>query len=78
MKGVGIMPTIIYTDAITGENGMLINTTPAGKYAVANLDTILDCIAKGEIVCGTGQPYPVNWNDEDNAPWNIPNMGSMR
>lgn len=64
------MPTIIYSDAIVDENGALINNTPAGKYAIADIGTILDCISRGEIVCGTGRPYPVNWNsDNDGLPW---------
>lgn len=65
------MPQIIYTNNLIGDNGEPINTTPAGKYAITSLDKILDCIARGEIICGTGQPYPINWNDKknDNPPW---------
>lgn len=63
------MPRVIYTDSIIGGNGMPINNTPAGVYAVATLDTILDCISRGELVCGTGRPYPVDWANEDDAPW---------
>lgn len=64
------MPQIIYTDMLVGENGSLLNTTPAATYAATDLSIILDLIAKGEIRCGTGVPLDVNWNDNDNGvPW---------
>ena len=63
------MPQIIYTNNLIGDNGKPINTTPAGKYAITDLAVILDCIARGEIICGTGQPYPVEWKEEDTLPW---------
>ena len=57
---------------LTGVNIMAIlrkDYTPAVKVD-ADLSTILDLIAKGEIRCGTGVPLDVNWNDNDNGvPW---------
>ena len=67
------MPQIIYTDNVIGDNGKPINTTPAGVYAIADMSTILSCIERGELVCGTGNPYPVDWNDDDNPPWSSSN-----
>ena len=72
MKGVTNMPQIIYTDTMMGEDGLPLNTTPAAKYAVADLDTILDCIARGELPCGTGEDYPADWPNDvgsDATPW---------
>lgn len=65
------MPQIIYTDTLVGTNGNPLNTTYAATYTTTDLATILDLIAKGEIVCGTGQPMDVNWNTspEQEVPW---------
>lgn len=65
------MPRIIYTDAVVGENGSLLNTTPAATYATTDLSTILDIIARGEIQCNTGIPLDVNWNNtnDQQVPW---------
>lgn len=65
------MPTIIYTDNPIGANGLPINTTPGATYIKTDLASILDCIARGEIQCGTGQPYPVDWNTspDEQLPW---------
>lgn len=66
------MPMVIYTDnSNIGANGQPINTSPAGIYALTDLDQILDLIENGKLQCGTGQPYPVDWDDDDDdrAPW---------
>lgn len=62
---------IIYTDTAMGEDGLPLNTTPAAKYAVMSLADILDCVSRGEIPCGGGEDYPVDWPDNDsaNVPW---------
>ena len=65
------MPQIIYTDSI-GSDGLLINTTNAGKYSVCPLETILDAIVAGNIQCGTGELQSVNWdNDNPEPPWEV-------
>ena len=71
MKGVTNMPQIIYTDTVVGDDGLPLNTTPAATYAVADLSTILDCVARGEIECGTGEDLPVDWPEsaDANLPW---------
>lgn len=65
---------IIYTDsnvAMFGNEGTQL--TPAHTYATtSNFANILDDLAKGNIPCGTGQPFPVNWKTEtnnNNPPW---------
>ena len=63
------MPRIIYTDSVVGDDGNLLNTTPAATYATTDLSTILDNIASGEIQCGTGVPLDVNWNEDSKIPW---------
>ena len=67
------MPQIIYTDNICGNDGVPLNTTYAAVYATTDFNNILDAIARGDIVCGTGQPLPVNWNEDPNAdlPWEV-------
>lgn len=62
---------IIYTDSLVGADGGLLNTSPAATYKIVDLSTILDRINDGVIKCGTGKPYPVNWedNDENEIPW---------
>ena len=71
MKGRDFMPQIIYTDTLLDENGLPLNTTPAATYKAADLETILDCVARGEIVCGTGEDFPVDWPSsvDENVPW---------
>lgn len=65
--------SIIYTDQIIGaNNGGIINNTPGAAYAGVNdFATILDNIASGEIPSGTGEPFPVNWNEspDNEPPW---------
>lgn len=68
------MPSIIYTDTFVGDNGIPINNTPAGLYAVTDLSTILDRINDGSIPCGTGQPYSVEW--QESAPWESGDMNN--
>lgn len=57
---------IIYTDSNTGVFGTQI--TPAHTHAATtDFSNILDDLANGNIPCGTGQPFPVNWKtDGDN------------
>lgn len=74
--------SIIYYDQVIDQSGNPRNNTPAGIYiGVHNFASILDNIASGEIVTGTGTPYPVNWEDnpEDKLPWfpNGPNTGKF-
>lgn len=71
MKGGLNMPQIIYTDTAMGDDGLPLNTTPAARYAAMDLASIFDCIVRGELPCGTGEIYPVDWPDSDNGdlPW---------
>ena len=66
------MPQIIYTDTVIGEDGLPLNNTPGAQYAAADIETILECIARGEIQCGTGENFPVDWPNDtgnDTSPW---------
>lgn len=65
------MPQIIYTDAVVGGNGELVDNSPAANFASASLATILDNIARGTIECGTGKPYPINTrtSPQEEPPW---------
>lgn len=65
------MPQIIYTDTMVGDNGLPLNTTPGAKYCALDLASILDLIVRGELQCGTGEDFPVDWPSDDaaNAPW---------
>lgn len=63
------MPQIIYIDNVADKDGNLLNTTPGATYATTDICTILDNIAKGVIPCGTGKVLPVNWGDDNRAPW---------
>lgn len=62
---------IIYTDTVMGDDGLPLNTTPFAKYATMDLASILDCVARGELPCGGGEEYPVDWpsNNSANLPW---------
>lgn len=64
---------IIYTDQLASNNdGNPVNATPAAIYAgITDFAVFLSNIATGEIPSGTGQPFPVNWNseNEDYLPW---------
>lgn len=57
---------IIYTDSYMDPSKM----TPAHDYAAeTTFENILDNIASGAIVCGTGQPFPIDWKgDSDEHP----------
>lgn len=62
---------IIYTDQLNSGN-VLMNNTPAAVYAgLSCFATILDNIASGEIPSGSGEPFPVNWEEspDDGLPW---------
>lgn len=66
------MPQIIFTDTVIGEDGLPLNNTPGAQYAAADIETILECIARGEIQCGTGENFPVDWPNDtgsDTVPW---------
>lgn len=64
------MPKTIYTDFTNVmPDGTVLNRTPAGQYAVSDLETILYNIAHGRIRCGTKRPFPINWDDDDVPPW---------
>lgn len=40
-----------------------IEMSPAMAYSAENdLSHILDDIAKGDLPCGSGEPFPVNWD----------------
>ncbi len=71
MKGSDIMPSIIYTDTLVGSDGNLVDNTPAAKYASSTVASILDAIARGEIECNTGRPYPINTqtSPQEEPPW---------
>jgi len=75
------MPNIIYTDSIISDNGLPVNNTPAAVFSVTDLETILDRIKDGSIQCGTGQPYPVAWENDNmdrEPPWdNTVGMGNQ-
>lgn len=68
---------ILYTDKgimPTNPNGTAVEMTPAHTYAMTNdFSKILDGLARGEIPCGSGRPFNVNWaNDNDKSvqlPW---------
>lgn len=63
---------IIYTDLKNPEElyGSK-NVTPAHVYAAVNdFSVILEELAKGNIPSGTGQPFDVNWNTEENENFN--------
>ena len=66
---------IIYTDSQTSVFGTQI--TPAHTHAATtDFSNILDDLANGNIPCGTGEPFPVNWStdqpnvqDANRPPW---------
>jgi hypothetical protein len=62
---------IIYTDTQLGADGLPLNTSPAAQYGVTDLEDILDCIARGELECGTGEDFEVDWPDNvtEEIPW---------
>lgn len=67
------MPQIIYTDTMMGADGLPLNTTPAAQYTGVDIPSILECIQRGEIPCGQGNDYPVDWPNDtgsNNPPWN--------
>lgn len=65
------MPQIIYTDTMMDDNGLPLNTTPAATYSAMDIATILDCVSRGELVCGGGEDYPIEWEDDASCelPW---------
>ena len=65
------MPQIIYTNTLMGDDGLPLNTTPAAKYVGLDLASIFDLIIRGELQCGNGEDYPVEWDENSaaNAPW---------
>lgn len=65
---------IIYTDSNVGLFGTQM--TPAHTHAATtDFANILDDLARGNIPCNTGKPFPVNWKtennnvDENDLPW---------
>ena len=57
---------ILYTNgnavSLSGEGG--IEMTPAHTYAMTtDFSKILDGLANGDIPCGSGIPFNVNWNE---------------
>lgn len=69
MKGVFTM--IIYTDSNSEFIGT--NLTPAHTHAATtDFANILDDLSKGNIPCGTGQPFPVNWENDSKTDPNQP------
>lgn len=69
---------IIYTDSdamVFGDGGGCSEITPAHHYLLTtDFSIILDELANGNIPCGTGKPFPVNWKNDsadDNLapPW---------
>lgn len=62
---------IIYTDSTSEFIGTSL--TPAHTYAaMTDFSNILDDLARGNIPCGTGEPFPVNWDNKSNdnqVPW---------
>lgn len=65
------MQFIYTTDTAMGDNGLPLNNTPFAKYCALDLASILDLIVKGELPCGTGEDFPVDWPNSDsaNTPW---------
>lgn len=64
---------IIYSDGALGMKPI----TPAHRYVFQHDFTkILEDIDKGEIPCGSGQPFPVEFANPDDAPkassWSTP------
>lgn len=53
-------------------NGVTTEMTPAHTYAMTNdFSKILDGLVNGEIPCGSGRPFDVNWNSDNSnqLPW---------
>lgn len=56
---------IIYTDGEIGSKPI----TPAHRYSYQNdFAKILEDIERGEIPCGSGRPFPVQWANAEDAP----------
>ena len=61
----GVIDMLLYSDGVLGSKPI----TPAHRYVYqSEWAKILEDIEKGEVPCGSGQPFPVEWADPKDAP----------
>ena len=60
---------IIYRNdsVLQSANGSLVEMTPAHRFVGVEFDTILREIDCGNIPTNTGEPFPVNWEDDNST-----------